>query len=204
MANNRNLLFDIDLEEIEAIQNIYSATEAQVRAAYNRALTRTAKTMRALTNKKIKDELQLKRMKDLRRRLQTFRLKSTSKQRKLDELKLWFGMNDIPVSKLKGRMKPIGSKKNPQGAMFNPSGKVGTQSYDQGFIAKAYGRRSIFTRSTESRYPIKEARVSVADDLQDTIEDEIFSELSTVFMKHFETDLKGRVKMGMNKNGWQS
>lgn len=204
MAIKQSLLFDIDTEEIEAIQNIFGATQAQVRAAYNRALTRTAKTMKSLTNKKLKDELQVKRMKDLRRRLQTFRLKSTSKQMRLDELKLWFGLNDLPVSKLKGRMKPVGSKSNPQGAIFSPSGKVQSQTYDQGFIGRAYGKRSIFTRSTEARYPIKEARISVADDLQDSIEDEIFSELTTVFMKHFETDLKGRVRMGLNQNGWKS
>lgn len=204
MANNQNLLFNIDTEEIDAIQNVFGATQAQVKAAYNRALTRTAKTMKSMANKKLKDELQVRRMKDLRRRLQTFRLKSTSKQTRLDELKLWFGMNDIPVSKLKGRIKAIGSKKNPQGAMFSPAGKVKAQTYDDGFVANAYNKRSIFTRTTQARYPIKEARVPVSDELQDAIEDEIFSELTDVFMKHFETDLKGRVRMGLNKNGWKS
>ncbi|WP_105901428.1 phage tail protein [Vibrio gangliei] len=204
MANNQNLLFNIDTEEIDAIQNVFGATQAQVKAAYNRALTRTAKTMKSMANKKLKDELQVRRMKDLRRRLQTFRLKSTSKQTRLDELKLWFGMNDIPVSKLKGRIKALGAKKRPQGAMFSPAGKVKAQTYDDGFVANAYNKRSIFTRTTQAQYPIKEARVPVSDELQDAIEDEIFSELTDVFMKHFETDLKGRVRMGLNKNGWKS
>jgi hypothetical protein len=77
------------------------------------------------------------------------------------------------------------------------------QTYEQGFIANRYNRRSIFTRTTDNRYPIKEARVPISEALQVTIEDEIFERLPEIFLKHFETDLKGRVKMGLNRRGWR-
>lgn len=203
MANNpQNLLFNIDLEELEAVKNILGATESQVKAAYNRALSRTARTVRSLANKEIRDAMQVKNLKAIRKRFQQFRLKSPSKQKKLDELRLWFGLNDISVGYLRGRIRRNGTKRSPNGATFTPKGKMAPQTFEQGFIARRYNRRSIFTRTSDNRYPIKEARVPVSDDLQTTIEDEIFDKLPEIFMKHFETDLKGRVKMGMNRKSW--
>lgn len=201
-SNPQNLLFDIDLEELEAIQKILGATESQVKAAYNRALSRTARTVRALANKEIRDAMQVKSLKAIRKRFQHFRLKSPSKQKKLDELRLWFGLNDISVGYLKGRIRRNGTQRSPHGATFVPKGKMSPQTYEQGFIARRYKRRSIFTRTTEGRFPIKEARVPVSDDLHVTIEDKVFDRLPEIFLRHFETDLKGRVKMGLNRKGW--
>ncbi|HGS4463219.1 TPA: phage tail protein [Vibrio metschnikovii] len=204
MANNpQNLPFHIDLEELEAIQNILGATESQVKAAYNRAISRTAITVRSLANKEIRDAMQVKSLKAIRKRFQHFRLRSPSKQKKLDELRLWFGLNDMPVGYLKGRTRRNGTKRDPNGATFTPKGKMAPQTYEQGFIARRYNRRSIFTRTSEKRFPIKEARVPISNALQITIEDEIFDRLPEIFLKHFETDLKGRVKMGLNRRGWR-
>lgn len=203
MANNpQNLLFNIDLDELEAVKNILGATESQVKAAYNRALSRTARTLRSLANKEIRDAMQVKSLKAIRKRFQQFRLRSPSKQKKLDELRLWFGLNDMPVGYLRGRMRRNGTKRSPNGATFMPKGKMAQQTFEQGFIAKRYSRRSIFTRTSDGRYPIKEARIPISNDLHETIEDEIFDKLPEIFMKHFETDLKGRVKMGMNRKNW--
>ena len=198
----QSLIFDIDVEHLKAIQSYLGATESQLRASYNRALSRTAVTVRTLTNKAIRDAMQVKNLKAIRKRFQTFRLKSPSKQKKLDELRLWFGLNDMSVGYLKGRASRIGSKSNPAGALFTPKGDISAQSYDDGFVARRYNRRSIFTRTTEKRFPIKEARVSISEDLQNTIEDDIFERLPEIFMHHFETDLKGRVKMNLNRTNW--
>ncbi|HGS5314525.1 TPA: phage tail protein [Vibrio parahaemolyticus] len=195
--------FYIDVEELEAVQNILGATESQVKAAYNRAISRTARTVRSLANKEIRDSMQVKNLKAIRKRFQNFRLRSPSKQKKFDELRLWFGLNDMSVGYLRGRIRRNGSKRSPNGATFTPKGKMAPQTYQQGFIAHRYKRRSIFSRSTDNRYPIKEARVPVSEALQVTIEDEIFERLPEIFLKHFETDLKGRVKMGLNKRGWR-
>jgi flavin-binding protein dodecin len=202
-ANQDNHIFLIDVEELEAVQNILGATESQVKAAYNRALSRTARTVRSLANKEIRDSMQVKNLKAIRKRFQNFRLRSPSKQKKLDELRLWFGLNDMSVGYLRGRIRRNGSKRSPNGATFTPKGKMTPQTYEQGFIANRYNRRSIFTRTTDNRYPIKEARVPISEALQVTIEDEIFERLPEIFLKHFETDLKGRVKMGLNRRGWR-
>ncbi|EKF9382950.1 phage tail protein [Vibrio cholerae] len=199
MANNpQNLLFHIDVDELNAIQQQLGATEAQLRASYNRALSRTAVTIRALTNRLIRDHMQVKSMKTIRKRIQQFRLRSPSKQRDLDELRLWFGLNDVPVGYLRGRI--VGGQSS--GATFQPRGKLAKQHYDRGFVAQRYGRKSIFTRVSEGKFPIKEARVPVAESLQVTIEDEIFDLIPDIFLKHFQTDLKGRVKMGLNRKNW--
>ena len=202
-ANQDNHIFLIDVEELEAVQNILGATESQVKAAYNRALSRTARTVRSLANKEIRDSMQVKNLKAIRKRFQNFRLRSPSKQKKLDELRLWFGLNDMSVGYLRGRIRRNGSKRSPNGVTFTPKGKMTPQTYEQGFIANRYNRRSIFTRTTDNRYPIKEARVPISEALQVTIEDEIFERLPEIFLKHFETDLKGRVKMGLNRRGWR-
>lgn len=199
----QNLVFDIDLDELNAIKDMVGATEAQVLAAYNRALSRTTQTLRKLSNSLVKDELAPKTMKKLRSRLKYFRVKSPSKLNKLDEVKLWFGLDDVPISYLKGKQKRLGSKSKPRGAVFTPKGRIETETFEQGFIANSHGRKSIFTRTTKKRYPIKEVQVSISDRFQITVEDEIFDKLPEVFLKHFETDLKGRVKMGLNQKNWR-
>ncbi len=95
-------------------------------------------------------------------------MKSVSKQRSLDELKLWFGLNDIPVGFLKGRIKRLGTKSEPKGAMFTPTGNIKPQFYDKSFVTRAYKRRSIFSRVGKKGYPIREARVPIANRSNDT------------------------------------
>lgn len=197
------LPFDIDIEELEALRNIHHATEAQMKAAYNRAISRTAITLRSLTNKMLRDEMGVQSLKAIRKRFQHFRLRSPSKQQEFDELKLWYGMNDISVGYLRGSIRQRGSKKSPKGATFKPRGKIPVQTYDNGFVTRRYNRRSIFTRKSESRFPLVEARVPVSDALETMIEDDIFEQLPEIFLKHFETDLKGRVKIGKNRKNWR-
>lgn len=204
MASQQNLIFNIDTEELEAIQHILGATESQVKAAYNRALGRTAQTLRKISKPLVKDELQPRTMKKLRERIQYFRIRSTSQLEKLDEIKLWFGLDDVPVGILKGSVKRIGTKKKPKGSRFTPRGKLPAKDYERGFVASPYGKgkKSIYTRRTKRRYPLDEASVSISNNLQISIEDEIFDRLPEIFLKHYETDLKGRVKMGLNRKNW--
>ena len=194
MAKRDFLNFDIDPQEIKAIQKILGANEEQVRKAHNRALSRTAVTMKSLGTKLVRDEMKVKSLKALRQRFQTFRVSSKNKKQ-LDELRLWFGLNDVRLSDLKGRIARIGSKKKPKGAKFTPAGSGDVTTYDDAFVAKVRGRRSIWARKGKRRYPIGEKKVAINDRTQVLIEDEVFSQLPEVYLKHFETDLKGRIKM---------
>ncbi|HHY0435716.1 TPA: phage tail protein [Vibrio parahaemolyticus] len=191
-TNQSNLLFDIDLEELEAVQLMLGGTDKEFRQAYNRALSRTAVTLNMLSRRLLRDELQARSIKAIRNRLQKFRLKKSGKA--LDELKLWFGLNDMPVSKLKGRVRRVGTKKSPKGAVFTPaSSALSHQTYSDSFVARIGKRKSIFTRKGQARYPVKEETVPINEAIHVKIEDEIFDQIPDIFLKHFITDLKGRV-----------
>lgn len=193
-SNQQSLLFDIDPGELESVQLMLGGTEKEMLAAYNRAIARTSVTMKSQGAKLMREGMDAKSLKEIRRRMQAhknaFKLGQTGA--KLDELKLWFGLNDMSIGRLKGRMSRLGSKRSPEGAAFT-SKKLGKQEYDDGFIGRVRNKRSIFARKGAARFPIKEKKVAVADPLHVKLEDEIFASLPEVFMQHYTTDMKGRV-----------
>lgn len=188
-------IFNIDLEQLYTAQDAVGATSAQMSAAYNRAVARTAVTIKKLAAKEVAGSLNLKSMKLVQKRLQQFRLRSKSKNMMDEELKLWFGLNDVSVGFMKGSI-----KKTSRGAKFTPTGSISSHYYDGGFVMDRYKRRSIFLREGSK---VKEARVPVSNELQETIEDDVFSELPDIFMHHFNVDLKSRVKLGKNMRNWR-
>ena len=190
------LTFDIDLDELDAIRAQLSATEHQLKAAYGRALSRTQVTMQARSRKLLADSLGAKSAKRVQRRMQTFKLRR-SKKNQLTDLKLWFGLNDIGPHNLKGRMTAVRGA----GADFR-SAKVGSHHFDRGFIFERSGSRYLYERIGKKDGSIRSVKIAVAKGLQERIEDESFDDLPEVFMAHFETDLKSRVKLGMHKDGW--
>lgn len=192
---SQNLIFDIDLSLLEEIKDELEANEHQMLAAFNRAINRTAITMKKMASSKLQSEVQAKNLKLIKSRFQTFRLKSNNKLKSLDELKLWFGLNDVRVGHLKGKIKKTGDNET----SFN-SASFGTQRFKGSRIQQRYGRRSIFLQNGRSS---PEAKVALEDELQVMIEDDVFSQLTDVFMQHFETDLKGRTRIGKNKTGWR-
>lgn len=188
----QTLQFDIDLAELAAVQQILGATDKEFRQAYHRALSRTAVTLNKLGRQLVRDELKARSIKSIRARLQKFRLKKSGNA--LDELRLWFGLNDLPISRLKGKVNRIGSKRTPKGAMFTPSSsKLSSQSYPNAFVAKLGNGRSIYSRLGKSRFPIKEESIPIKNALQVEIEDQIFAQVPEIFLRHFSLDLKGRV-----------
>ncbi|MFM2476364.1 phage tail protein [Celerinatantimonas sp. MCCC 1A17872] len=191
---NQSLLFNIDADELEAIRQSLDATTTDMIKAYNRALNRTAITLKSMSAKLLKDELQVRKLKTLRQRLKSFKAKGEGKD--LGSLRLWYGLNDLPVSRLKGRVKRQGTKKHPKGASFIPAAsRLGTQHWDQGFVARLHGPRSVYQRTGRRRFPVKEEQVPVNDAMQIKIEDEIFEQLPTIFLHHYTTDLRGRIAM---------
>ena len=193
MSNQANsLTFDIDIEELGAISATLQATEHQVMAAYNRALGRTAVTLQKLSRKLVQSEIDAKSVRAMQRRLLNYRVRNP---KGMDELKLWFGLNDVAAHTLKGRM-----TKTDGGAKFSSS-KLGTKVYERGFVSKVGAKRYLFERHGSKKGAYHAARIGLSDKLKVTIEDEIFDQLPQIFMRHFETDLKGRVKTGLSKNG---
>tara|TARA_R110002110_G_scaffold38435_1_gene125386 strand:+ start:128 stop:694 length:567 start_codon:yes stop_codon:yes gene_type:complete len=178
--------FDIEADDLERVSKELGATTKEIRTSYNRALTRTAATLRKLSSKGLQSHLGLARAAAVRRRLKTLRIK---RQGGMNEVRLWYGLNDLPVSEFKGRI----TASRTGGASY--SGPAGTESFPKGWggNSRFARKRTILERVRESRLPIREAQMPVKDRADVFVEDEIFWKLNEIFWRHFRTDLERRV-----------
>lgn len=194
MQANQNLVFPIDSSQLEGIQRQLGATTREVKKAFNRALKRTAVTMNKLSGDLINHHVSLRQKKSIKKRFNQFRVTKDG----FDGLKLWFGLNPLPISFLAGRISKKGAKKNPTGAIFtSKSQSIGRREYDGSFVA-VRGKnkyRSVFSRVGKGRWNIEEKTIEIDDALLVKIEDEIFVKLPDVFWNHFKSDLRGRVTL---------
>ena len=179
------LTFDIDNREIDRIGKELDATPKEIRFSFSRALRRTAGTLRKESSKGLQSELGLRRAKILRRRLKDFRLK---RSQGMDEVKIWYGLNNLPVSEFKGQVSETST-----GAQHR--GKLGTHTVEGGFIRKKGGRgkNTILRRLKRTTHPVAEATLPIRDRANVFVEDEIFTQLQDVFFRAFRDDLTRRV-----------
>lgn len=186
MAQARKQLeYDLDNSAFVGLAESLGATYQEMMSAYRRAMKRTTVTMKALSNRTMRDGMDAKSLKVIKRRMQAYRSDfGLRHSRALGELKLWYGLNDIGVSKLKGR--PYQTRR---GAAF-ASKRLGISQFENAFVGRVYGRRSVFKRQGRS---VSEGKVNISDRLQVELEDEVFDDVPDVFLRHFETDLRGRV-----------
>lgn len=196
MARQDELIFNIEMDEVFNIQRMLNANNKQVRLSMQRALRRTANTLKARSTKYLKDSLQAKNAKKIRQRFRLYAFKANKNE--IGEYKFWFGLNDVPISALRGSTRKLGTKKNPLGGQFTPkSSYLLTQQYhEKAFVGRVNGKRSVFIRRGKKRFPVDEGKVPITQEISDHIDDEIFWDMNAIFMHHFEVDLKGRVKMG--------
>lgn len=184
------LHFDINTESLHQIADELGASEKQYRAAFGRACSRTAATLRKMSSKGLKDELQLRAVGVLRKRLKSIRLRGS----KDGDVQIWYGLNDLPVSQFKGRV-----KQESGGAW------AGKFYHEGGFVRKAkYGRQknTIFKRKGKGRLPIVEQLQRIKDQAEIYIEDEIFFEIDKIFWRHFVRDIEARVKYDIKSDKW--
>ncbi|WP_018692283.1 hypothetical protein [Algicola sagamiensis] len=180
--------FDIDLDGLKAFQQQIGATDEEFIKAANRALQRTAVTLKGMTARMGKNAMAAKKVADVRKRLSKLYLR---RAKDFNELKLWFGLNDMSVSRLRGRMSNRGSD-----ARFVPKGRaVDMQDYENSFAGTLRGKRSIWRRRKRRDQKPKEQMVPIQDGLEVDIEDEILSQVPEIFAHHFMTDLRGRVSI---------
>ncbi|EBS3741176.1 hypothetical protein DQY98_14195 [Salmonella enterica subsp. enterica serovar Saintpaul] len=205
----RDLPVDIDVDVIWRIADSIGATQKQFRAAYSRALRRTAATLRKKAMADLKDGLAPRSMDLVRRRLLSFRLDRGSQ---LDNFRLWFGLNAIKVKDLKGRingrLRPhhtrrdsntgrfIKARRQAENAGFSPKGNLlSERSFENGEVSrsKRNNRRTVVIRDPLTRRT-REAEMDIYEPMLNYIEDNAFAEAMEIFMHHFETDIRGRVK----------
>ena len=179
--------FDIDRDGIQRIARELGASERQVGMAISRALNRTAATMRRRAQAALAKGLDVRRANVLRKRLRDLKLKRKGKA--AEEVAVWFGLNDLRISDLKGR-----PRRTAGGAEFRGAG------YPGGFVAKSRsGKQSIFRRKSDGRLPLVEQTAPIADRAEIILEDEVLADLPDVFMKFFASDLRARTVFGVGK-----
>lgn len=182
-----NSLLDVDTSDIDLVIRSLNASESDVRKAMARALRRTASSLRVRASRRIVPELQMRRAGDFRRRLRTMRAR-ISKDR--GEIGIWIGLNDMAVSKFKGRV-----------TEFSGGAKFRDTEFHGAFAAKMprARHRSIYRRTGAARFPVQEEALPIKDRLDVIIEDEIFPDAVDVFMRLFIADLRARTIFGVGK-----
>lgn len=182
------LQFDIDVKKLRTVADDLGASEKQYRAAFSRACNRTAATLRKMSARGLRNELQLRTLGILRKRLKSVRLKG-----KDGGVALWYGLNDLPVSSFKGTV-----KQDAGGAW------AGKFYHEGGFVAKPKSgrKRTIFKRTGKGRLPIREQLQHIKDQADIYVEDEIFVEVERIFWRHFVRDIEARVNYDIKSDRW--
>lgn len=203
-------MFDIDMSALRELREAVGATQQQMLMAYNRALNRTAKHMHRVSVGMMIDALAVKKRKVANKRIKPFVKRRNFGKESTGELssaKIWYGLNDFRVHDLRGSMRKqrkqkqkrdpetgqfMKTKKGARGATFIPKSEgLHSMSWPDSFVAKRYSVKSIWIRREGGG--VEEARVPVHEALEDAIDDYIFENIGSVFMRYFEQDLRGRV-----------
>ena len=214
----RNLLFDIDVEELRDIAAQDGATQHQFRLAYSRALKRTASKMRMKALAELKTGLAPRKMDTLDRRLFSTRI---TRGNAMDEALLWFGLNAIKIKDLRGRIRgqrvrrhdlrdPVTGRfikenrvrrrrRKASEPVFEPNGSfLSPAAYENGLVIRSRkeNRRTIIIKNPETGR-VREAEAGIYASTMDYVEDVAFAECLEIFMKEFESDIRRRAKYGI-------
>lgn len=173
--------FEIEWNDLRRIGDELGASEKQIKLALSRALNRTASKLRTLSAKGLRDDLELKRLNALRKRLKSIKLRKG----RLEGVMLWYGLNDMPVSWFKGTPKQTTTGATFRGRDF-PGAFVASGRYTKG--------KTIFKRKGKARLHIEEQLMPVKDKADVFVEDRIFVQVEQIFWPLFRRELEARVK----------
>ncbi|AYN26412.1 hypothetical protein D8682_05000 [Buttiauxella sp. 3AFRM03] len=211
----RSSPFEIDLGELQSLGAALGATANQMRLAYSRALNRTVQTLTKASVKLMRQEAGILDAKTIKRRVLSFEHQRES-ARELGGMKLWYGLNQIRLSELRGLIEGSASWQDEHHKLRDPkTGRYvsdretstvrfrprGAALKDTDFM-DAYvgenrkGKKTIFVRGEQNRR--REAEMDIYAPMLDKIEDDIFQRIPEIFLHHYEVDLKGRVKAGIH------
>ncbi|EBP0846815.1 hypothetical protein LB05_23865 [Salmonella enterica] len=213
----RNLLFDIDVDELRDIAAQAGATQHQFRLSYSRALKRTASKMRMKALAELKTGLAPRKMDMLRKRLFSTHI---TRGNAMDEARFWFGLNAIKIKDLRGRIRgrrvrhhdlrdPVTGRfikenrarrrRKASAPVFEPNGSfLSPAAYENGLVMRSRkeNRRTIFIKNPETGR-VREAEAGIYARTMDYVEDVAFAECLEIFMKEFESDIRRRAKYGI-------
>lgn len=197
----------IDVSGLREIQSAFGATESQFKAAFNKAIKQTANKLYRESVAMVISASGAKGKSSVGRRVKAFVERATNSNT-TGNGKIWFGLNDFPVSKLKGSLKNpkkiirkrdnkgrFIKQKGSRGATFIPkSTELGAMSFPNSFVATIRGKKSIWVRSGNF---ISEAEIPVYGPIAKDVATKIAPHAGAILIEYFEKDLKGRVAGGI-------
>lgn len=216
----RNLPFDIDIGDLYAMGEALGATADQMRLAYSRALNRTVQTATKEAVMLMREQVGIKSSKTLKARSLSIS-HQREVQKELGGMKLWFGLNAVRISELAGfipgKIRERHTLRDPvtgqyisdestenNTVRFRPRGEALKKMSKEATFENAYvnenrkGKKTIFVRGVNRG--VREAEMDIYEPMLDKIEDDIFGSVPEIFLKHYETDLRGRVRAGVHVN----
>lgn len=165
---------EIDPGELQRIGREFAASEKELRAAWRRAKSRTARRLRTQARKALRENLSLRSAAILRARL---RLRNTR-----DDASLWVGLNNLPVTAFKGRPRQTASGVS-----------VGGREFPGAFVGRGGGgNRLVFRRVGRSRLPIEVETVPIKDAGDDTLEAEVMRDAADALIRNFAAEVRAR------------
>jgi hypothetical protein len=94
--------FFIDFSQLEKVRQLYGATRGQMVAAFNKALRQTSAAAYRESARLMKAEIKPNQPGIIRGRILRFTSRASSSQP--GKGKIWFGLDDVPVSSIKGNI----------------------------------------------------------------------------------------------------
>lgn len=202
--------FSIDIAQLRTVQAAVGATESQFIAAYHKALKQTTARLYKASTTLMLSTLGAKGKQVTQRRVRAFVSKVS--RDKPGGGKIWFGLNDIPVSTLKGSMRNprkvkrrrdekgrFVKSKGARGATFIPkSSSLSPSSFPNSFVATVKDKRSIYIRQANGF--LTEAREPVYDPMVGAIGADIFPQAGEMLLDYFTKDINGRVAGNVHLN----
>ncbi|HIA3528851.1 TPA: hypothetical protein ACWP58_004522 [Escherichia coli] len=222
----RNLVVDIDEDEVLKIIAKLGGSKSQIRKAWGVALKRAASALRMKAMAEFKKQVAPRSQKMLEKRvLHNFIIRRNGDE--FDEAKVWFGLNAIKVRDLRGRISggrrgerhqlrdergrfaPASSRRKAREISFKPAGEslpVTAWSTDDAFInqfeaenrnGRISKRKTILIRQASGRRRVREAEIDIYEAMLNRIEDFVFPDAEALILKNFEHELKFRVFKGL-------
>lgn len=208
MSSNK-FLFSIDTKALQETAKALGATHVQFRKAFQRAMKRTGATLRKSAAQAMKSGLAPRKSKRFVKRLI---FSYSGDKNAIGEGRMWFGLDSVKASELKGRVrgsirqrhklrdKKSGrfkrSRRKSRGVSFEPKGTMlPPVAFENGEVrrSKRTNQRVIYVREGPHRRA-REAEISIYAPMMEYIGGPAFTEAVSIFEKHFDVDIKGRVK----------
>jgi len=176
------LNIELDADGIDDLVRQFEATPAQLEAAMRSTYGRMGRWLRTQAVRGLSQKLGIQQ-KILRSRVRAFRMQGGIASARVGS-KVWFGLNPIPLSRLRPRKAPKGVRA--QGGRY----------VEGAFLANIRGRQQVMRRTGPARLPLEVVYADIEDPSQVYIEDVLIGSdaFEAQFLRTLEHEIKWRTR----------